>query len=255
MRIEVLGCSGGIGPGLRTTSLMLDGQTLIDAGTGVGDLEPAAARNIRRVLLTHAHLDHVCGLAFLADNLFSVIDRPIEVLARGETIEALRRHLFNWTLWPDFTRIPSERTPTLQLRSIEPGTAIDPIGEVGVSSFEVCHTVPSLGYVLQGPAATFAFTGDTGTCPRLWRALNALPKLDLLMIDVAFPDQEAELGELAKHYTPASLARDLGELRHRPQLLLTHHKPGNEAELLAQCAETLQGWSIRHLRRGDVIEI
>ena len=41
MQIRILGCSGGIGPGLRTTSLLVDGTLLIDAGTGVGDL-PAA---------------------------------------------------------------------------------------------------------------------------------------------------------------------------------------------------------------------
>ena len=55
MRIEVLGCSGGIGPGLRTTSLMLDGHSLIDAGTEAFSLAPSSflvARNGRPVSLT-----------------------------------------------------------------------------------------------------------------------------------------------------------------------------------------------------------
>ena len=34
MKLRVLGCSGGIGGDLRTTSLLLDHDTLIDAGTG-----------------------------------------------------------------------------------------------------------------------------------------------------------------------------------------------------------------------------
>ncbi|MBI1991107.1 MAG: 3',5'-cyclic-nucleotide phosphodiesterase, partial [Betaproteobacteria bacterium] len=38
MRLRILGCSGGIGRGLRTTSMLLDHDILIDAGTGVGDL-------------------------------------------------------------------------------------------------------------------------------------------------------------------------------------------------------------------------
>lgn len=38
MELLVLGCSGGIGASLRTTSLLVDGDILIDAGTGVGDL-------------------------------------------------------------------------------------------------------------------------------------------------------------------------------------------------------------------------
>ena len=38
MRLKILGCSGGIGGTLRTTSMLLDEDILIDAGTGVGDL-------------------------------------------------------------------------------------------------------------------------------------------------------------------------------------------------------------------------
>jgi len=36
--LRILGCSGGIGKNLRTTSMLLDDDVLIDAGTGVGDL-------------------------------------------------------------------------------------------------------------------------------------------------------------------------------------------------------------------------
>lgn len=259
MRIEVLGCSGGVGPGLRTTSLLVDGRMLVDAGTGVGDLDLDACRRIRHVLLTHAHLDHVCGLAFLVDNLLGEIDSPIEVLARPETVDVLRQHLFNWALWPDFTRIPSEERPGLRLRPIEPGRPLSGLGDAVVNPFEVCHTVPALGYALSdGQAAgqgVFAFTGDTGRCPRLWAALNALPRLDWLMIDVAFPDEYTELGELARHYTPASLRRELDALRHRPRLLLTHHKPGTESRVRDQCGRELADWPVHHVRRGDVFEI
>src|SRR4051812_6037841 len=38
MIIRVLGCSGAIAAGCRTTSFLLDDSILIDAGTGVGDL-------------------------------------------------------------------------------------------------------------------------------------------------------------------------------------------------------------------------
>ncbi len=39
MKLRVLGCSGGIGGRhLRTTSLLVDHDLLIDAGTGLGDL-------------------------------------------------------------------------------------------------------------------------------------------------------------------------------------------------------------------------
>src|SRR5690606_2503337 len=38
MKLKVLGCSGGIGGNLRTTSFLLDQDVLIDAGTGANEL-------------------------------------------------------------------------------------------------------------------------------------------------------------------------------------------------------------------------
>ena len=41
MQIRILGCSGGIGAALRTTSIIIDQEILIDCGTGIGDLSIA----------------------------------------------------------------------------------------------------------------------------------------------------------------------------------------------------------------------
>lgn len=255
MQIKVLGCSGGIGPDLRTTSLLVDGSTLIDAGTGVGDLSLDDMAQIRRVFLTHSHLDHVCGLAFLADNLAGDVDQPIEVLATQETLAALRAHLFNWQLWPDFSVLPSAEAPMLRYVETALGSRHALAGAASLQSFEVRHSIPAVGYAVSGPRRVFAFTGDTGSCDAMWAYLNALPRLDYLMIDIAFPDEQAELGVVSRHYTPALLGREIAQLRHRPELLLTHHKPGCEALLNAQCATALAGWTYRHLQRGTVIEL
>lgn len=254
MQIRVLGCSGGIGPDLRTTSLLLDGETLIDAGTGVGDLSLDEMGRIRRVFLTHSHLDHVCGLAFLADNLAGDARQPIDVHATSATLAALRAHLFNWHLWPDFSVLPSAEAPMLRFVETPLGYAQQFGGGARLQSFEVLHSIPAVGYAVTGRSGVFAFTGDTGSCASMWAYLNALPRLDYLMIDIAFPDEQAELGVISRHYTPALLGRDVAQLRHRPQLLLTHHKPGCETLLQSQCASALAGWDYRHLRRGAVIE-
>ncbi len=63
MRVQVLGCSGGIGAGLRTTALRIDDDILVDTGTGIGDLPLAEIRRIEHVFLTHSHLDHTAGLS------------------------------------------------------------------------------------------------------------------------------------------------------------------------------------------------
>lgn len=255
MQIKVLGCSGGVGPGLRTSTLLVDGEILVDAGTGVGDLSLAQMRKIGRVFLTHSHLDHVCGLAFMADNLFDEIQRPIQVMSTTETLRILRRHLFNWKLWPDFSRLPDKEAPVLSFRSIRRGRRLKLGDDRFIQPFEVNHTVPTVGYVLSTREKVFVYTGDTGSCEAMWSFLNTLDRIDHLMIDVAFPDEEHDLGEVSRHYTPQVLGAELGQLRHRPELLLTHHKPGSLEALAAQCDAAFGDLKHRHLSRGDVIHI
>lgn len=252
MRIKILGCSGGVGPGLRTTSVLIDDELLIDAGTGVGDLALSQMRRIQHVVLTHAHLDHVCGLAFMADNLFDLIDAPIAVHATAVTLDTIREHIFNWKIWPDFSKLPTEDNPLLRWQPMPTGSALDIGGGRSVLSFEVLHTVPAVGLAVQCKTGTFAFSGDTYATDKLWDALNALERLDMLMIEIAFPDEQDSLAAASKHFTPALLGAELAKLRHRPQLLLTHHKPGTEGLIQRQCAESLAGWDYHHLEAGEI---
>ena len=67
MKLRILGCSGGIGGSLRTTSMLLDHDVLIDAGTGVGDLSLEEMSAIDHVFLTHSHLDHIVFIPFMLD--------------------------------------------------------------------------------------------------------------------------------------------------------------------------------------------
>ena len=254
MQIRVLGCSGGVGPGLRTTSLLIDESLMIDAGTGVGDLTLEEMSRIGDVFITHSHLDHVCGLAFMADNLFGVIEHPLQVHATTETLNTLREHLFNWRLWPDFTRLPDAENPSLVFHTLKPKTP-KTIGRLKLTAFEVSHTVPAVGYVVEGAEGVFVFSGDTYADSRIWQFLNKLPRLDKLMIEVAFADEDAELGLISKHFTPSLLGSELTKLRHRPRLYLTHHKPGIERSIELECRSALAGWDYEHLKTGDVISL
>ncbi|MGH8540461.1 MAG: MBL fold metallo-hydrolase [Stenotrophobium sp.] len=254
MRIKVLGCSGGVGPGLRTTSLLVDDEILIDAGTGVGDLSLAQQQRITHVFLTHSHLDHICGLAFMADNLFDLIDRPIEVRATAETLAIIKDHIFNWKIWPDFSKLPNVEHPLIRFGEVQLGRPVD-VGKHNLTAFKVLHTVPAIGYAVHNGGGTFVFSGDTYATDDLWNFLNALPRLDKLMIEIAFPDEAAELGFTSKHFTPALLGSELAKLKHHPELFLTHHKPGCEQLIEKQCRKALRGWEYHHLQRGHTIRI
>ena len=252
MRIKILGCSGGEGPGLRTTSVLIEDELLIDAGTGVGDLALSQMRRIQHVVLTHAHLDHVCGLAFMADNLFDLIDAPIQVHAAPVTLATIQEHIFNWKIWPDFSQLPTPENPLIRWQPMATHTKLDIGNGRSVHSFDVVHTVPAVGLAVECKTGIFAFSGDTYATDKLWDALNALPRLDLLMIEIAFPDEEKTLAAASKHFTPALLGRELTKLKHKPQLLLTHHKPGTEGLIQRECVVALKGWDYHHLEAGEI---
>src|SRR5829696_2900579 len=119
MIVQVLGCSGSIAAGCRTTSFLLDDDVLIDAGTGVGDMPLDALARIEHILISHSHLDHILSIGLLADSVMrerSTVSRgAIQVHALPETLAALRTHIFNGIIWPDFTRLPSAEKPMLAL--------------------------------------------------------------------------------------------------------------------------------------------
>ena len=96
MKLRVLGCSGGIGGRhLKTTSMLIDDDILIDAGTGATDLSVTALSRIDHVFITHSHLDHICSLPLIIDAVSAKRNSPLRVYALAETIQALRSHVFN----------------------------------------------------------------------------------------------------------------------------------------------------------------
>jgi ribonuclease BN (tRNA processing enzyme) len=255
MRIRILGCSGGIGAGSRTSAMLIDDDVLIDAGTGIGDLELDDLDSIRHVFLTHAHLDHVAGLPMLADRVFDEnFTEPLTVYAREETLRAVQDHLFNGIIWPDFSRLPSPEKPMLRFGVCSPGDTIT-IKHRDFYAVDVMHTVPTLGYTVQNSGGVFAVSGDTKTNETLWPVLNACDDLRVLVIEVSFPDEMEELAAQAGHYCPSTLTRDLKRLQHSPEIWLTGMKPGEEERILEQVVIAAPDKNIRMLSRGTVLSV
>lgn len=251
MNVSVLGCSGGIGKGRRTTSLLVNDDILIDAGTGVCDLPLERLQKIRHVFVTHSHLDHVAAVPLLVDTIFDVLETPLTVYGRPETLAALREHIFNDVIWPDFGRIPHKHRPVLRYHAMESGETRT-LGTCTVQMVPVAHSVPAAGYRVQCNGRAFAFSGDTTTNDGFWDALNQHDVLDLLIVESGFPDRELALSKLACHYTPQLLREDLGKLRHQPTVWLSHLKPGAEDEIVRECRQHIPWLELEALRGGEV---
>ena len=230
MELQILGCSGGIGNGLRTTSFLVDDDVLIDAGSGVGHLTLESVEKIKHIFLTHSHLDHVHSIPLLVDSIFDRIREPIEIHALPETIHALQEHVFNWVIWPDFSRLPHPDKPVLRFSPMQPGETRVVKGRT-FEMVAVNHVVPAVGYYVSTSEGAFAFTGDTTTNDSFWDFLNKKDRLDLLVSEIAFANSEIELCRRSRHYCPTLLAADLKKLRHKPPIYLSHAKPGAEKQI------------------------
>ncbi len=255
MRVKVLGCSGGIGAGSRTTSLLVDNDVLIDAGTGLGDLDLAELRRIRHVFLTHAHLDHIAGLPLYLDTAFdSLLEDPVHVYGRAETLDALDRHIFNDEIWPDFAKLPTPDDPVLRYVVVTPGETIAVDGRA-IRVVDVHHSVPAVGYCLEDNGRVLAFSGDTMTNETLWPVLNSYPTLDVLVIEVSFPEARKQLAIQSGHYCPSMMIADLEKLEHDPEVWLTGMKPGEEDLIYREVSAGLGDREARQLRAGTVFEL
>jgi ribonuclease BN (tRNA processing enzyme) len=251
MQIKILGWAGGIGANLRTTTFLIDDDILIDAGTGLGDLPLNQMTGIRHIFLTHSHMDHIVGLPLLADSMFGVHEEPIVVHAQEETIEALKTHIFNWVIWPDFSELPTKENPSIHFRVMNPGEKVT-IREREFEMIPVNHTVPGVGYCASTSKATVAFSGDTTTNETLWEVLNSYQNIDMLFIEAAFSNNDIEISKISKHYCPHLLGEDMKKLNHRPDVWLTHFKPGDEDLIYEQCVKALPDFNVRQLSGGEI---
>ena len=268
MQIRVLGCSGGIGgPKLRTTSLLVDEDILIDAGTGVADLSIDQLAKIDHVFLTHAHLDHIASIPFMVDTAGHLRDKPLIVHGREATLQALHAHIFNWSIWPDFTRIPSVDKPFLKFETHAVGDELK-LGDRVIRTLPVNHVVPSQGFVLSSAktGASCVFTGDTGKCEPLWDCIAQIDNLKAIIVETAFSDDERDLAERSLHLCPALLRDELDAYKLRlankqvgeanwPEILITHLKPGESELIVSQLHMLVRDFHIRPLEQGETLTL
>ena len=238
--LRVLGCSGGISAGLRTTSFLLNDDILIDAGTGVGDLTLDELKKINAIFLTHSHLDHICSVPFIADAVGGSRSKPIQVFGIAQTLESLQKHILNNVIWPDFTVIPSAQQPFLSLHPIEIGQRLT-LNRAQITALPVHHSIAANGYAIESDTGTLIFSGDTGPHAAFWEAVNQYVNLKHLLIETSFTSAEQALATISGHYSSVSIVQDLSKLKDpSTQVLISHLKPDGGMDIVQEILATSQ---------------
>ncbi len=222
MEFRVLGCFGAETPDHKVTGFLLNGRMLLDAGTVTGALDLVEQSRIREILLTHAHMDHVKGLPFLADNLVGKIQEPISLVGVAEVIESLRKNLFNDLLWPDFSQIPSPEVPVFQYRVIEARKETE-IGGLFFTPIPVNHTVPTVGFLIRDDAGTVLFSGDTAVTEEIWRVARETNEIRAIIVETSFPNALQDLAVVSGHLTPRMLKQELAKFGPITQPIYIYH--------------------------------
>lgn len=254
MKIKVLGASGSELPGHHLSSFILDSKIVFDAGSTTSSLTIRAQQKIEHIFITHVHFDHIRDIPFLADNIIlSGKLKRINIFSIKEVLDDIKKHLLNSKLWPDFTAIPDAQNSILKLEAINEETPIVLDGYT-ITAYRMNHNVKAVGYLVEKKGRSFFYTGDTGPAQDSWKKLSN-KKLNMLIVEVSFPDRMKELAIKTGHLTPQLLFEDLKLLNHKPErIFITHVKPFYRKEIEKELKK-YSDYKIKILQDGEVIKI
>lgn len=215
-------------------SLVIDDSVAIDAGCLAMACSQMQRDNIRDIILTHTHLDHIAGLPVFIDDLFASLTEPLRIHATAEMIEILERDIFNWSIYPRFSELANDHGPVVKYCEFERGSSIE-VGHLSVRSIGVNHPVSANGYIVSDGTMSIAITGDTAETEEFWKACNSTTDLRAVFVECAFPDELVELALVSEHLTPGRLKTELGKLTDRDYpVFVINIKPMYRDRVIAQ---------------------
>lgn len=224
MKIRVLGGDGGIAPGLRTTSFLINDRILIDAGASATALSISRQESIDYVIISHPHIDHIKDLPFMVDNIFGARKNPLYVVSVPPVVSHLKKHLFNDVLWPDFSRIPSKKNPTIAYKAVKERIKID---DLTIRMYSVNHPCNAVGFILEDSDGAVTITGDTGPTELIWEKTNSTKRLKAIFTEISFPTDQEVVANLSGHFTPKTFRDELRKIDapEKIPLFIYHLKP------------------------------
>jgi len=231
MKIRVLGAFGAEGLGHRPTAFLLNDHVLIDGGSVSGALSVPEQLAVDHAIVSHAHLDHIAGLAYLSETLgFCNGGAGVTITGIDPVVSTIRTGVFNDVLWPDFNRIPNDSAPVVKYRTLIEDVE-QRVGDLWVTPVPVDHTVPASGFIVHDGSVGVIYSGDTGPTRALWEASHGLHGLRAVILECAFPNRLAALANVAKHMTPDLIQRELDKLPPDLPAWIFHVKPQFQQEI------------------------
>jgi cAMP phosphodiesterase len=232
---------------------VVDDCVAIDAGSLAMAISNVQREQIRDVILTHAHLDHIAGLPLFIDDLFANLTEPIRIHASKEVAEILERDVLNWSVYPRFSELYNEHGAILEYKIFKVGEKFT-VRHLSVESISVNHKVPTVGFIVSNEKATFALTGDTTRMEDFWQKINAQKNLKAILVECAFPNELIDLAEVSHHLTPQILKTELEKCTQKDcPIYVVNIKPMYREKVVSQL-NSLNINNLQILEVGKVYE-
>ncbi len=221
MRVEFLG-TGGFHPNEKrqTACIMLPEIGLVfDAGTSTFRVAQHIQTESLDLFLTHAHLDHICGLTYLITLPLTGRIKNLRLHGRTEILDAVREHLFADMVFPV--------APPFEFHELkDTGELTLPSGDRIEWMKLTHHPGGSTAFKLHLKNHVFAYVTDT-TVDHSYK--DFVHEADTLVHECYFPDSKKTWADRTghTHSTPlANLAKDANVGR----LIAVHIDPLDESD-------------------------
>ncbi len=234
--------------------LVIDDCVAIDAGSLAMAVSDVQRKQIRDIILTHAHLDHIAGLPLFIDDLFASLTEPIRIFAGAEVVEILERDVFNWSVYPRFSELSNKFGAVLEYKIFEVGEEFT-ARHLNIESISVNHKVPTVGFIIADGKTSFALSGDTARMDKFWEKINSVNKLDAILIECAFPNELNDLADISHHLTPEILQTELEKCSQKKcPIYVVNIKPMYREKVVSQL-NALKIENLHILEIGKIYEI
>ena len=232
--------------------LRLAGQYIIlDAGTGILRLpEDVLAQSALSLLLTHVHLDHLCGFSMCpyvmkSGNTLDIYASP----ADGSEIGALLNRLFAPPVWPVQ---PDQLAASLRYHALPDRLEL---GAVSVSALDGVHPGGVKLLRLSGAGKSVVFATDCTLTEEFYpKAVEFAGGCDLLLCDGQYSADEMKTRAGFGHNTWLTAAR-FGRDCRAGAVRIVHHDPTHDDAVLDRAGEEAAAVYpvCRIAREGEVI--
>lgn len=212
MKIQLLPSSfdesGEVSQHQRLTSFVINDSLAIDAGSLAFSCTSDQREQIRDIVISHTHLDHIAGLPIFIDDLFARLTEPLRVHATRKMADSLEKYVFNWAIYPRFSELKNDHGPVMKYSYFEPGEKFSAAG-LEITAVSVNHNDPSVGFIISDDTGSIGITGDTAETDDIWRAFADCSDLNAIFVECAFPNEMENLALASHHLTPNRLRAEL----------------------------------------------